>query len=115
MQYYISIIWKGNALSTMKTFGTRNCVPCAKERVAIVKHWWKDKKSLINSNTEIFGGCRHKTKFHRYNNRNQASTDESKEDEIVEPDTNLEGFDSVRIHSLLGECIVTESNQSRLV
>ena len=54
----ISIMWKGNALSTMKTFGTRNCVLCAKERVAIVKHWWKDKKTLINSNTEIFGGCR---------------------------------------------------------
>ena len=51
----------------------------------------------------------------RYNDRNQASTDESNQDEIVEPDTNLEGFDSVRIHSLLEECIVTESNQSRLV
>ena len=111
----ISIMWKGNALSTMKTFGTRNCVLCAKERVAIVKHWWKDKKTLINSNTEIFGGCRHKTKFHRYNDRNQASTDESNQDEIVEPDINLEGSDSVRIHSLLEECIVTESNQSRLV
>ena len=86
----------------------------AKE-VAIVKHWWKDKKTLINSNTEIFGGCRHKTKFHRYNDRNQASTDESNQDEIVEPDINLEGSDSVRIHSLLEECIVTESNQSRLV
>ena len=39
----ISIMWKGNALSTMKTFGTRNCVLCAKGSVAIVKHWWKDK------------------------------------------------------------------------
>ena len=46
---------------------------------------------------------------------NQASTDESNQDKIVEPDTNLEGFDSVRIHSLLEECIVMESNQSRLV
>ena len=64
---------------------------------------------------EFFLGCRHKTKFHRYNNRNQASTDESNQDKIVEPDTNLEGFDSVRIHSLLEESIVTESNQSRLV
>ena len=63
--------------------------------------------SLLHSRTRVVAT--------RYNDRNQASTDESNQDEIVEPDTNLEGFDSVRIHSLLEECIVTESNQSRLV
>jgi len=33
---------------------------------------------LINSNSELFGGCRHKTRFHRYtmNGDIQSSTDD---------------------------------------
>ena len=84
----------------MKTFGKRNCMLCAKERLAIVKEIWRNKDSLINSNTEIYGACRHRAHFHRYkNNGNRASTDETTKVEIVEPDTNLGGNDSARIHS----------------
>ena len=26
----------------------------------------KDRKLMINANSEIFGACRHRTRFHRY-------------------------------------------------
>ena len=31
-----SIIWQGNPISVAKTFATKNCALCAKERVAIL-------------------------------------------------------------------------------
>jgi len=32
-----SIIWQGNPISVVKTFATKNCALCAKERLAILK------------------------------------------------------------------------------
>ena len=72
----VDIIWKGNALATAKTFGTRSCKLCAQERLAILKLLHKDPGRAINSNNEIYGACRHKPKFHRLN-LTTASTDES--------------------------------------
>ena len=66
----VSILWQGNPLSTVKTFGTLNCKLCMKERLYIHKAMQKDKVNnthlLINSSNELYGACRHKPKFHRY-------------------------------------------------
>ena len=61
-----SILWQGNPLSTVKTFGTPHCTLCSKERIAILKASRESPQSLINSCSEIYGACRHKPKFHRY-------------------------------------------------
>ena len=80
----VDIIWKGNALATAKTFGTRGCKLCAKERLAILKLLHKNPSKAINTNNEIYGACRHRPKFHRLN-LTTASTDESEWDEKVPP------------------------------
>jgi len=49
----------------MKTYKTNHCVLCMEERCAILKQWKKDKKSLINSRSEIYGGCKHRKRFHQ--------------------------------------------------
>jgi hypothetical protein len=77
-----SILWQGNPINVVKTFGTSNCALCNKERIEILKQSKKDPKSLINSCNEIYGACRHHPKFHRYKSRS-PSTDESIEDERV--------------------------------
>ena len=47
-----------------------------KERTEILKASYNVKCTLINNNSEIYGSCRHKTKFHRFT-RNNTGTDES--------------------------------------
>ena len=42
----------------------------------ILKLAKKEPKKLINTRSEIYGGCRHKTKFHRYVTNGKISTDE---------------------------------------
>ena len=49
----------------MKTYETNHCVLCMEERCAILKQWKKDKRSLINSRSEIYGRCKHRMRFHR--------------------------------------------------
>ena len=48
-----------------------------KERLQILTHLRKYPKLTINSNHELYGACRHKTKFHRYENSIFISADES--------------------------------------
>ena len=72
---YCSIIWQGNPISAVKTFGTTNCTLCAKERLEIMKLSRYKPHLLINSCNEIYGACRHKPKFHRHTTA--PSTDES--------------------------------------
>jgi len=81
--YSSKILWQGNPISAVKTFGTQHCILCNRERLEIFKRFKKNPQSLINSCGEIFGGCLHKPKFHRYSK--QTSTDESKKDEKVKP------------------------------
>jgi hypothetical protein len=78
------ILWQGNPINVVKTFGTPNCALCNRERLEILKQSKKDSKSLINSCNEIYGACRHNPKFHRYESRT-PSTDESTKDERVTP------------------------------
>ena len=72
-----SILWHGNPISAVKTFGTRNCALCSRERVEILKHCRKNPQSIINSCNEIYGACRHNSKFHRYAKAETPSTDEA--------------------------------------
>jgi hypothetical protein len=67
----VDILWQGDPLSCVKTFGTRNCKLCAKERYAIIL--------AINKCNEVHGACRHKPRFHRFDHSENAisSTDES--------------------------------------
>ena len=81
--YSSKTLWQGNPISAVKTFGTQHCILCNRERLEIFKRFKKNPQSLINSCGEIFGGCLHKPKFHRYSK--QTSADESKKDEKVKP------------------------------
>ena len=47
-----------------------------KERTEILKASYNQECTLINNNSEIYGSCRHKTRFHRFT-RNNTGTDES--------------------------------------
>jgi hypothetical protein len=85
IKYRFEIVWKGNALNTVKTFGTRGCSLCTQERLEILKAVHKNPKASINAKNEIYGACRHKPRFHRYLKQSTVSTDESIADERVEP------------------------------
>jgi hypothetical protein len=95
------ILWQGNPISVVKTFGTPKCALCNRERLEILKQSRKNPNSLINSCNEIYGACRHHPKFHRYTCR-PPSTDESIEDEKVTP-TNVDTE-----HSLLCSKCLTD-------
>ena len=77
------IIWKGDAISCMKSFGKLSCKLCMRERIAILKKARKEPDKLINSCGEIYGACRHKTKFHRCNQNTTPSTDDGANPERV--------------------------------
>ena len=47
-----------------------------KEQTEILKASYNQECTLINNNSEIYGSCRHKTRFHRFT-RNNTGTDES--------------------------------------
>ena len=71
----MDILWKGNPITCVKSFGKINCSLCMKERLLILKALGDkmDKKRLINSNNELYGACRHKPKFHRYTTYNSSA------------------------------------------
>ena len=50
----------------MKSFRTRSCILCMKERWFIFKHRKSNIQSVLNMNLEVHKGCKHKTKFHRF-------------------------------------------------
>ena len=73
----MDILWKGNPISCSKSFGKLNCLLCMKERLLILKTPGDNaEKRLINSNNELYGACRHKSKFHRYTNTTNSNTDD---------------------------------------
>ena len=61
-----------------------HCTLCDHERLAILERLRENPDKLINSCDELFGSCRHKTKFHRYVSTD-SSTDDSIEEEKVGP------------------------------
>ena len=70
------IIWQGNPITCMKSFGKLSCLLCMRERMEILTRAKKNPDKQINSCGEIYGACRHNPKFHRYTMNNQASTDD---------------------------------------
>ena len=74
------ILWQGKAIPTVKTFGKMECRLCMQERLFIYKAMKEDKinnqRLLINSGAELYGACRHKTKFHRLIKSDKTCTDE---------------------------------------
>jgi hypothetical protein len=71
-----SIIWRGNAISTVKHFGSSKCILCAKERTEIVKLGYLNPPLRMNSCDEFYGACRHRAHFHRFKKQPPASTDD---------------------------------------
>ena len=85
----VELLWKGNPLSCVKTFGTKGCKLCAHERLEILKLVRFEPEKAINKNNEVYGACRHKPRFHKFcrltRSDKNASTDESTIDERVLP------------------------------
>jgi hypothetical protein len=75
----VDILWQGDPLSCLPTFGTRTCKLCAKERYAIIKLTRMTPHLAINKCNEVHGACRHRPRFHRFNHseNTNSSTDES--------------------------------------
>ena len=59
------IVWKGDALSALKSAGQLRCVLCQKERLALLKAHWDSPDGLMNAHLGFNGSCRHKARFHR--------------------------------------------------
>ncbi len=76
----IDILWHGDPLSCVKTFGTRDCKLCSKERYAIIKLTRVTPNLAINKCNKVHGACHHKPRFHRFDHSGNvnSSTDESK-------------------------------------
>jgi hypothetical protein len=50
LRYRFEILWKGNLISAVKTFGEKTCTLCSHERLAIFKALHgPDKKKTINT------------------------------------------------------------------
>jgi hypothetical protein len=87
----VKILWSGKPLTCVKTFGTKSCKLCNKERHEILKLTRLHPGKAINTCSEIHGACRHKPRFHRFNQLLQIKTtplespsaDESVKDERV--------------------------------
>ena len=64
----------------MKTFGKLNCQVCMQERLQILQGLENDRKaktnSLSNASSELYGACRQKPKFHRFQICMPVSSDE---------------------------------------
>jgi hypothetical protein len=62
----VSILWKGNPMNTVKTFGSLSCALCNAEKCHIIKALNNNKRDIIlNQQSEIFGACKHIPKIHR--------------------------------------------------
>jgi hypothetical protein len=77
------ILWKGNPISAVKTFGKNTCALCNRERMEIVKASRNTPDMIINSCSEIHGACRHKPRFHRFHEQETHSADDRKKREKV--------------------------------
>ena len=78
----VKTLWQGRAISCMKTFGKVSCRLCMQERLEIHKAILTEKKNgsfnLINSAHELYGACRHKTQFHRFESLQPPSADKER-------------------------------------
>jgi hypothetical protein len=87
VQISCSLIWKGNPLSAVKTFGKNSCKLCNREQMAIVKAEHNNPNNLINSRSELHGACRHLPRFHRLLLETKPSADEHTKREKVDQES----------------------------
>jgi hypothetical protein len=93
----VKIVWQGNAISCMKSFGKLNCSLCMQERIEILCTICQEEWKIINHCNEIYyDACRHKTSFHRFlkdhTNEKNTSTDEGDKPEKVYKYDDQDGF-----------------------
>jgi hypothetical protein len=62
----VKIVWQGNVISCMKSFGKLNCSLCMRERIEILRTIRQEEWKIMNNCNEIYGACRHKPRFHRF-------------------------------------------------
>ena len=67
------VIWEGNALSVVKTFGSDQCRLCAEEKFCIWEDNCRNFRYMLNKRQEIYGACAHNVHFHCF----YRGTDES--------------------------------------
>ncbi len=83
----VKVVWQGNMISCMKSFGKLNCSLCMRERIEILRTIRQEEWKIINHCNEIYGACRHKTRFHRFlkehTNMKNTSTDDGDKPEKV--------------------------------
>ena len=84
---HVKVLWRGNPISCMESFGTLKCTICMKERRIILDRHNRSPNELINSRTEIYGACRHNPNFHRYCVPATASTDDRLISERINPNS----------------------------
>jgi hypothetical protein len=91
----VKIAWQGNAISCMKSFGKLNCSLCMWERIEILHTTCQEEWRIINHCNEIYGSCRHKTRFHRFLKEHtdvkNTSTEGNKSEKVCKYD-NQDGF-----------------------
>ena len=58
------VLWKGDTLSCIHNFNSFNCHLCMAEKMEILKANFSERSRTINKCEEIFGTCRHNSKFH---------------------------------------------------
>ena len=55
-----------NPIGAMKIFTKPNCNLCMQERLTIMKELCEKRVTVMNTNLDIYGACRHKNTFHRF-------------------------------------------------
>lgn len=60
----VSVLWKGDPIHCMKSFGSKTCALCMQERLETLRRAREGQESPVNSNNELHGTCWHKMRFH---------------------------------------------------
>ena len=63
-RWQYEIVWRGDPIKTMTSFGTLECRLCMREKITILNASWDSPERMLNKQREIYGACHHKAKFH---------------------------------------------------
>ena len=55
-----------NLIGAMNTLAKPNCNLCMQERLETLKTLCDKRVTVMNTNSDIYGACRHKTTFHQF-------------------------------------------------
>ena len=58
------ILYEGDPLKVVKTYGGNACRICMVERMEILKESCRNGRKLLNKRSKIFSTCRHNVHFH---------------------------------------------------